>query len=232
MNIYNRISLCSVLVILGLSIYTPGRAATAPDDAGISTVFTARVLPPRWPEITPQNRFWAEVSFETAFLRTDQTAIGLTFGYHGDFFGVDIRGKSGSTAYSAISVLPDDPSSIPESHVVFPRLPSDQWTFTTFEPGLDFFGSLFKDLIPLLAEKARVGIVFGTFADHANSMSFAAKLLSFEGGLIYRLGATSPFTLGLTSTWYFGKLTETEGGGGTVLPLSYVNMGLSLLYWF
>ena len=168
----------------------------------------------------------------------------LAGGVQYQMFALDLRFTFANGTYGSISTKPnyldvqsnsqEQSATDPSSELNRLRDSADKWSLFTYEPGFSATARLFPNALPLMSERCRFGIGWGTFTDQQNSISFSALIFTVEGAVEYQLGYKSHWALEAGGQWSFGRLIAsgslTDQAGR--LPISYVTGSISLLYWF
>lgn len=196
------------------------------------------------PELKSGRNYWVQVS-EASNFSFSQKGIQIEAGRHWHYFGTDLRFAYSKASYGSISAQTDsiqsyntlssyDSTGIGER--ARSRAVDDSWTTFTVEPGLSIESKLFPQAIPLLTEKARVGLGLGTFRDQTNQILFSAYLFNVEAAFIYQLGIRSPWSVSVSFDWNSGTLVSRADGypnqTDRELPVNWLACAFGLLYSF
>lgn len=217
-----------------------GETLSEPDQQVKKMIRDITLVPPA---VADDRHFWCGLAARTEW---STAGIGglLEAGYVMRFFGVDARFSLGSTDYERISAAPGysqlgfaTPSAVaPEAELNRPRDGKDAWTYTLIEPGLSINSRMFSRMLPLLAERARVGFAYGGFQDLTHGVDFTAYLFSAEAAMLLQLGTGSRWSLSGSLNWHTGILISKTDPDQSLslrrLPLSWLTGSLGLTYAF
>lgn len=171
-----------------------------------------------------------------------QLGGAVTAGYHWRYLSADLRATIASAPYGTISTEPDalsDPTGFesaadPGAELNRARSDDDAWGLILVEPGISVGARLFADFLPMLTQRARFGLAWGSFSDQENELGFSARLYSFEAGLQYHLAPSSPFAIEASVTGYAGTLARKEGASSAQqgrLPVAWLVYSIGVSYW-
>jgi hypothetical protein len=195
------------------------------------------------PQSMEGRHFWVELGALSDWTRAGAGAQ-FDVGYQFRYFAFDSRFTFGRTKYGAINVSPgynqtpgDAASALePDSELSRVRGDSDPWSYRMIEPGLSVSGKLFPRMLPLLTERGRFGVGYGSFHDDANDVLFTALIFSAQVFLAYQLGAESRWSLTGGMGFDTGVLVAKTPSYGNLqmrrLPVSWVATTIGLQYFF
>ncbi len=205
----------------------------------------SRLLDVSSSEVRSGKYFWVALGGVTSVRLGQMKGFKMTAGWQmGTLFAADLRLTSASTSYKAISVLPEyDPYGSsgagyasfedPDSEVNRSRGVDDSWSLFFIEPGVSVHSHLFIDSVPLLSERVRFGIAKGNLKDNTHGLSFSGYFPSFEAALQYSFGRQSPWSAEGAFNLMSGHASSNEQPANQgLLPLSWVSLSVSLVYWF
>jgi hypothetical protein len=190
-------------------------------------------------ELVGEQKAYLSILTQSGALLPNFSGVGIDLGLQPGFFGFDFRLVYSEVNYGEIATQPNgaqvstvNPDTVAE--IYRPRQPSDRWSMLQFEPGFSLIGHLFSYEIPMMTERARIGLNYGRYSDLKNGITFTGFLFAVETGLQYHFGGIdSPLAVDASIAYRAGPISSAAmPDSNGVLPIVFVSSTLALLIWF
>ena len=173
-------------------------------------------------------------------LPSDRVGGGGAVGFQWNFLLWELRSTFETGKYGTLMALPSaaessagfTSASDSNSELNRVRSKNDRWSLLTINAGMGVHARLIPDWLPFISEKARFGIQYVLASDPSNSVSLKGFSYSWDAGLKFAFGTSSPLAFEFLWGYNSGSVSNKAiGGQAGRLPITWTTWSGALILW-